>query len=326
MEHKEMISVRGLTKSYGKTIALNDVSFSLYEGDLFGFIGPNGAGKTTCLRIMATVLKPDSGEVRLGGFSLSHQLDKIRGIIGFMPDFLGVYDDLLVRDYLEFFSRAYHLESHLRSYAIKEAATITGIEPLLERPVESLSRGMKQRLGLAKTLLHNPRILLLDEPASGLDPLARVELREIIKSLQKSGKTIMISSHILSDLADVCNKVGIIEQGKLVLCEDMETLLGMVSRGKNVRIKTLSESENARIFLEEHRKVSDLLWDGESLTFSFDGSDADLHQLLRELVEKEIPLIYFGEFSNTLESVYLKIIEESGMALRHHISEEVMHA
>ncbi len=289
MEHREMISVRGLTKRYGKIKALDDVSFTLYEGDLFGFIGPNGAGKTTCLRILATVLKPDSGHVSMGGFSLKEELDKVRGIMGFMPDFLGVYDDL---------------------------ATVTGIVPLLDRPVESLSRGMKQRLGLAKTLLHNPRVLLLDEPASGLDPRARVELRDIIKSLQKAGKTIVISSHILSDLADICNKVGIIHQGRMILCEDMDSLLSRISRGKNVRIRTLSGGEGIRPFLEERPTVSNLLWDGDDLTFSFEGSDEDLHRLLKDIIHAEIPLYYFGEFANTLESVYMKITEEPGMALR----------
>jgi ABC-2 type transport system ATP-binding protein len=292
------------------------VSFTLYEGDLFGFIGPNGAGKTTCLRILATVLKPDSGHVSMAGFSLKDELEKVRGIMGFMPDFLGVYDDLRVHDYLDFFARAYHLESHLRGYAIKEVATVTGIVPLLDRPVESLSRGMKQRLGLAKTLLHNPRVLLLDEPASGLDPRARVELRDIIKSLQKAGKTIVISSHILSDLADICNKVGIIHQGRMILCEDMDSLLSRISRGKNVRIRTLSGGEGIRPFLEERPTVSNLLWDGDDLTFSFEGSDEDLHRLLKDIIHAEISLYYFGEFANTLESVYMKITEEPGMALR----------
>jgi ABC-2 type transport system ATP-binding protein len=309
MEQKELVSVRGLTKRYGRVLALNDASFTLYEGDLLGFIGPNGAGKTTCLRILATTLKADGGEAILGGFSVTTEVEKVRGVVGFMPDFLGVYDDLIVSDYLEFFARAYHIPSHLRSYTIKEVATLTRVDSLLDQPVEALSRGMKQRLGLAKTLIHNPRILLLDEPASGLDPRARVELRDVIKGLQRQGKTIIISSHILSDLADLCNKVGIIEGGRMIYFEDREALIHKISQGKNVRLRTLGSMEDTKITLEEIAKVSNLQWDGEDLTFSFQGQDQELHELLRSLIEKELPIYSFGEVSSSLESAYMKITE-----------------
>jgi ABC-2 type transport system ATP-binding protein len=311
MEQKELVSVRGLTKRYGRVLALNDASFTLYEGDLLGFIGPNGAGKTTCLRILATTLRPDSGEAILAGHSVISEVEKVRSIVGFMPDFLGIYDDLIVSDYLEFFARAYHIPSHLRSYTIKEVATLTRVEALLDHPVEALSRGMKQRLGLAKTLIHNPRILLLDEPASGLDPRARVELRDVIKGLQKQGKTIIISSHILSDLADLCNKVGIIEGGRMIYFEDMEALIHRISRGKNMRLRTLGNREDTKIILEENTRVSNLQWDGEDLTFSFQGEDQELNELLRSLIEKEIPLYSFSEISGSLESAYMKITERA---------------
>jgi len=313
MEQQEMIKVTGLSKSYGRMRALDDVSFSLSEGDLFGFIGPNGAGKTTTLRIMATTLSFDRGEVFISGHSLAKEPDAVRGIIGFMPDFLGIYDDLIVSDYLEFFARAYHLPAHMRNYAIKEVATVTRIEELLDHPVESLSRGMKQRLGLAKTLIHNPRVLLLDEPAAGLDPRARIELRDVIKGLQKQGRTIIISSHILSDLADLCNKVGIIEKGRMMLTETMDGLMSRISMKKRMRLRMLRQGEDARIMLNEHPKVSEIQWDGEDLIFSFSGDGAASADLLRSLMEKEIPVYFFGEVAATLESMYMKVTEVLGV-------------
>ncbi|MDQ7821698.1 MAG: ABC transporter ATP-binding protein [Candidatus Eremiobacteraeota bacterium] len=312
---QETVKVRGLTKRYGKVLAINDLNLTLYEGDLFGFIGPNGAGKTTTLRILATTLSADSGEVFIAGHSLPREVEKVRAIIGFMPDFLGIYDDIAVRDYLEFFARAYHLPPHLRNYAIEEVSTLTRIAPLLGLPVESLSRGMKQRLGLAKTLLHNPRVILLDEPASGLDPKARVELRDIIKGLQKQGRTIIISSHILSDLADLCNKVGIIEKGKMLLVEETESLLRKISTGlKRLKLRTLGNHEELSRILGEYRDVSGIEWDGEDLIITFSGSDRDLSELLRYLIEKELPLYSFSEIQGSLESAYMKIIEGAGEA------------
>jgi len=313
MEQKEMISVRGLSKRYGRFRALDDVSFSLNEGDLFGFIGPNGAGKTTTLRILATTLSFDSGEVTVSGHSLASDPFAIRSLIGFMPDFLGIYDDLIVSDYLEFFARAYHLPSHMRGYAIKEVATLTHIEELLGHPVESLSRGMKQRLGLAKTLIHNPRVLLLDEPAAGLDPRARIELRDVIKGLQKQGRTIIISSHILSDLADLCNKVGIIEKGRMMLTETMDGLMSRISARKRIRIRAVRQGEDAKIMLDENPMVSEVQWDGEDLTFLFSGAEASMADLLRCLMEKDIPIYFFGEVPATLESMYMKVTEALGV-------------
>lgn len=314
MERAETVNVRGLTKRYGRTLALNDVSFQLYEGDIFGFIGPNGAGKTTTLRILATNLRPDSGEAILAGCHLSGDIYKVRAVIGFMPDFMGIYDNLTVSDYLEFFARAYHLPPHLQAYAIKEVAALTMIEKHLAQPVEALSRGMKQRLCLAKTLLHNPKILLLDEPASGLDPRARIELKDIIKRLQTQNRTIIISSHILSDLADLCNKVGIIEHGKMVIMDEMDNLLRRISGERKIRLRTLSDREEARIILTECRGVSEIVWDGEDLLFTFSGDDSGLHELLGSLMEKGVRVYNFSEISDSLERIYMKLIEHEECA------------
>lgn len=310
MERRPTIEVRGLTKKYGNIFALNDVNFKLYGGDIFGFIGPNGAGKTTTLRILATTLSPTSGEVNIAGYSLGRDTANIRGITGFMPDYLGTYNELLVKDYLEFFARAYHIPSHLRSFAIKEVVALTLMDDLLNHPVESLSRGMKQRLGLAKTVLHNPKILLLDEPASGLDPRARVEFRDIIKGLQKQDKTIIISSHILSDLADLCNKVGIIEKGRMILTDETENLISKIPEGKRIRLKTLGKREEIKIILDETKDVTNLLWDGDDLVFIFKGNNQSLQNILKKLIESEIPVYSFSEIEDSLESVYMKITEQ----------------
>ena len=216
-ECQEIINVTDLTKTFQSQTVVKGITFSLYPGDVFGLIGPNGAGKTTTLRILATVLKKDSGDVKIDNVPLTYtapydNLRKIRQLVGFMPDFLGLYDDLLVKEYLDFFARAFFIDESLRPFVIDEALETAGITELKEKEIEKLSRGMKQRLLLARVLIHNPKILLLDEPAAGLDPRARVELRDIIKDLRKKGKTIIISSHILEDIEDFCNRIGIIEK------------------------------------------------------------------------------------------------------------------
>ncbi|CAN0495107.1 unnamed protein product, partial [Phaeothamnion confervicola] len=189
-------------------LALDDVSLTLDPGEIFGLVGPNGAGKSTLLRILATLAKPDSGEVTICGYNLP-QVKEIRAVIGFMPDVLGVYDDMLVREYFEFFARATNLAESTRDFAIEETMKAVGVLDRADQPVDGLSRGMKQRLCLGRTILHKPKLLLLDEPASGLDPLARLELREILRGLQRQGATVVISSHVLEDLADICDRIGI---------------------------------------------------------------------------------------------------------------------
>jgi ABC-2 type transport system ATP-binding protein len=311
---EEIIRVRGLTKYFDSKLAVNDLSFTLEQQDVFGLIGPNGAGKTTTLRILATILRKDSGEVIIDGTPLEYDtgmetLRKIRSTIGFMPDFLGLYDDLLVSEYLEFYARAYYIDEKMRPFVIKEALEISGITELADREIEGLSRGMKQRLGLARILLHDPKILLLDEPAAGLDPRARVELREIIKGLRKKGKTIIISSHILEDIEDFCNRIGIIEDGRIVKMEDMDTLAKETIKYTICKVTIMKKKEEAKDFLSVYPKVQNLVWEEENLKFDFMGSDEELAQLLKTMVQKDIEVLSFSKERPSLEDVYMKFTE-----------------
>ena len=313
-DEKEIISVRGLTKYFESKVAVNDMSFSLNEQDVFGLIGPNGAGKTTTLRILATVLKKDSGEVVIDNVPLEYDkghevLRKIRSQIGFMPDFLGVYDDLLVSEYLDFFARAFYIKDEMRPYVINEVLEITGITELKDREIEGLSRGMKQRLGLARILLHNPKILLLDEPAAGLDPRARVELREIIKGLRKKGKTIIISSHILEDIEDFCNRIGIIESGTIIKMEDIETLSRETINYTICRVTLLERREEGKNFLASQPHVQNLVWEEDILRFDYMGSDKELSGVLKEMVKRDFDVLSFSKEKPRLEDVYLKFTE-----------------
>ena len=223
-----MIETRDLTKMYGELYALDRLSLKLERGDVYGFIGPNGAGKTTTMRILATLLNPTWGEATVCGYSIYNGAKDIRRVMGYMPDFFGVYDDMKVIEYLEFFAAAYRIKGAERRKKCDQVLELVDLGYKRDALVTSLSRGMTQRLGLARVLLHEPQVLLLDEPASGLDPRARIEMRELIKELRNMGKTIMLSSHILPELADMCNKIGIIERGKLLFDGDVEAAIRQV--------------------------------------------------------------------------------------------------
>jgi ABC-2 type transport system ATP-binding protein len=296
----------GLTKRYNGVPVLNDVSLTLYAGEIFGLVGPNGAGKTTLMRILATLIRQDSGSAVVCGVDLS-QPAAIRSSIGYMADVLGVYDDMLVGEYLEFFARAHRLPEATRDFAIRETMRKIGIEAWGNQPVDGLSRGMKQRLALARAILHDPKLLLLDEPASGLDPLARLELREILRRLQRQGVTVVISSHVLEDLADICDRVGVMNQGHLVLVRETAELIR--SEGsKRLRVRALERQEALFTHLEATPRVAGLRWDNDSLVFAYQGaSQADLAALLTDLVRAGFLLVRFAEEDSTLESAYLNV-------------------
>src|ERR1041384_2706740 len=235
-----MIETRDLTKKYGDLFAIKSINLNLDRGDLFGFIGPNGAGKTTTMRILATLLNPTWGEAYVGGHSIYTRPKDIRRMMGYMPDFFGVYDDMKVIEYLEFFAAAYRIKGPERKQKCEQVLELVDLGYKRDALVTSLSRGMTQRLGLARVLLHEPQVLLLDEPASGLDPRARIEMRGLIKELRNMGITILLSSHILPELADICNKIGIIERGKLLFNGDVETAIAQV-RQKHVFLLSVGD-------------------------------------------------------------------------------------
>ncbi len=225
-----MIETRDLTKMYGDLYALNRLTLKLEKGDVYGFIGPNGAGKTTTMRILATLLNPTWGEASVCGYSIYNGAKEIRRLMGYMPDFFGVYDDMKVIEYLEFFAAAYRIKGPERRKKCDQVLELVDLGYKRDALVTSLSRGMTQRLGLARVLLHEPQVLLLDEPASGLDPRARIEMRGLLKELRNMGKTILVSSHILPELADICNKIGIIERGKLLFDGTVESAVRQVQK------------------------------------------------------------------------------------------------
>ncbi|HYE98010.1 MAG TPA: ABC transporter ATP-binding protein, partial [Planctomycetota bacterium] len=223
-----MIEISNLSKTYGAHLALDHATFSIEAGDMFGLIGPNGAGKTTLIRILATLLHPTSGSATIAGKSVTRDAAAVRRLIGYMPDFFGVYEELKVREYLEFFASTYGIRGAKRTAVVDSVLELTDLTGKRDALIAALSRGMQQRLGLARVLVHDPQVLLLDEPASGLDPRARIEIRALLKELRKMGKTILISSHILADLADLCNKIGLIERGKLLYAGGLREAMARV--------------------------------------------------------------------------------------------------
>lgn len=244
-----MIQTTNLTRKYGDLIALDNLNLEIEEGECYGFIGPNGAGKTTTIKILATLLKPSWGEARIDGKVIGYQNADIRPIIGYVPDFMGSYEDMIVSEYLDFFATCYGLSGSQRRQSVKDVLELTDLNYKSNSQVTSLSRGMSQRLSIARVLLHDPKVLLLDEPASGLDPRARIEIRELLKELHRMGKTILISSHILHELAELCTSVGIIEQGKLLFTGKVDDILSKARVGRVVQIEVTDRSEEAASLL-----------------------------------------------------------------------------
>ncbi|GIW83014.1 MAG: ABC transporter ATP-binding protein [Gemmatales bacterium] len=251
-----MIETRDLTKMYGDLYALDRLNLKLEKGDVYGFIGPNGAGKTTTMRILATLLNPTWGEATVCGYSIYNGAKEIRRLMGYMPDFFGVYDDMKVIEYLEFFAAAYRIKGPQRRKKCEQVLELVDLGYKRDALVTSLSRGMTQRLGLARVLLHEPQVLLLDEPASGLDPRARIEIRGLLKELRNMGKTILVSSHILPELADICNKIGIIEKGKLLFNGDVQSAIRQVQQNTIMSVRA-GGGQNFLVkeLLEKHENV-----------------------------------------------------------------------
>ena len=303
-----MIECRNLTKVYGDHVALNNLSLKLEAGDAFGFIGPNGAGKTTTIRILATLLEPTSGEALVGGYSVLQEADDVRRILGYMPDQFGIYDGMRSYEYLEFFAAAYRVPRAKRPALIKDVLEITDLTGKREAFVETLSTGMRQRLCLAKTLLHDPKVLVLDEPASGLDPRARIELKELIRELSRMGKTLLVSSHILPELADFCNKVGILEGGVLLASGPVESILERASaRVRSVRVTVLGDADKTEALLSAWAPLQNLRREGQVFHFDTEADLETLADLLEKMVQDKVRVVHFGEEKTDLEKVFLQV-------------------
>ena len=301
-----MIELQNVTKNYGELKAVDSISLNIQKGEIFGFIGPNGAGKTTTIKMLATLLVPSSGSILVAGINPEEEPREVRKLIGYMPDFFGVYPDLAVWEYLDFFGAAYHIPESRRSSMIDDVLELTDLTGKKFDLVETLSRGMKQRLCLAKTLLHDPAILLLDEPASGLDPRARIEIREIIKELRKMNKTVLISSHILPELSDFCTSIGIIEKGKLIAAGSLTEIEKRLSGARIYRLTAIDPLETIQTFLKD-QGVEAGIDGGGYLEFSSTAGMEDVAQLLAKLVSKNFRITSFYPVAANLEDLFMKI-------------------
>ena len=302
-----MIETHDLTKKYGELFAVKSLELQLAKGDVFGFIGPNGAGKTTTMRMLATLLNPTWGEAYVCGYSIYTKPREIRRVIGYMPDFFGVYDDMKVIEYLEFFAAAYRIRGEARRKICDEVLQLVDLGYKRDALVTSLSRGMTQRLGLARVLLHDPQVLLLDEPASGLDPRARIEIRGLLKELRNMGKTIMVSSHILPELADICNKIGIIERGELLVNADVAQVMKQVRRQTVLHVGIVGQPDGAARLLEQHPSVERIDRREGTLVVTLKSDAVDYSDLPTLLVGAGYKLTLFREEELNLETAFMAL-------------------
>lgn len=309
-----MIKISHVRKSYRSVDALQDFSLEISQGAIYGLIGPNGAGKTTLLRILAALISPSAGEVWFDNEEVSKAPAIIQRTVGYMPDFFGVYPDLTSAEYLEFYAGIHGIPRQKRERAVIDLLELVDLTSKRDALVETLSRGMKQRLCLARALVHNPDVLLLDEPASGLDPRARVELRELLKTLQSMGKTIVISSHILLEMAEMCTDVAIISGGRLVVSGDVEQVSGQLGKGRQLEIRVLERVEDALQLLKKMPDIRNLSnYNGDLISADFTGDDRALHNILSDLIAHNIPVVSFAPRSSggRLEEVFMSITEGS---------------
>ena len=302
-----MIETKNLSKNFGDLAAVADLNLTIEDGDIFGFIGPNGAGKTTTMRILVTLLEPTRGQAFINGLDVSKNGKKVRRLVGYMPDFMGVYDDLKVFEYLEFFAAAFSIERKRRKSIVEGVLELTDLQSKRSAAVDSLSRGMQQRLGLARVLIHDPKVLILDEPASGLDPRARIEIRELLRELKRMGKTIMISSHILSELEEICDHIGIIEHGRLVFSGTLEEIRPKLGIQSKVRVKVLNKQDKAVELLSALPQIREVQALGEYIAVTFhDGQETD-GIIARILVNGGVDIISLQPEQFKLDDAFLKL-------------------
>ncbi len=307
-----MIKTENLTKKYGDMFAIKSIELDLAEGDLFGFIGPNGAGKTTTMRIISTLLEPSWGEAYVCGHSIYNAPKEIRRLVGYMPDFFGVYDDMKVIEYLEFFAAAYRIKGAARRKKCDEMLEVVDLDFKRDAFANTLSRGQTQRLGLARVMLHDPQVLLLDEPLSGLDPRARIEMRNLLRRLGQMGKTIIVSSHILPELADVCNKIGIIDRGVMSHAAEVTEVIKLVRQKTVLQIGVREDDEKAQGLLEADEMVESVRSGDGCLVVTLTALGLDYSGLASMLVENGLALNRFQEEEVNLESAFMALTKGTG--------------
>ena len=302
-----MIETRKLTKRYGNLIAVNEIDLSLKEGDVFGFIGPNGSGKTTTMRMIATLLNPDHGEAYVCGKSIYDDPREIRRLVGYMPDFFGVYDDMTVIEYLEFFASAYRINGPSRRKICEDKLELVDMAFKRDAMVNQLSRGQTQRIGLARTLLHEPQVLLLDEPASGLDPRARIEIRNLLKKLGEMKKTVIVSSHILPELADVCTRVGMIEKGNLIIDGYVDEVMRKARQQIMLQIRVKENLEKAAALLQQHDQVAKVDIVKGTIEATLKADTFDYSSIPTLLIHENYQLTLFREEEVNLETAFMAL-------------------
>lgn len=305
-----MIEIRAITKSYKKVKALDKFSLSIKRGELFGLIGPNGAGKTTLLKILAGLLLADEGVVEIDGKDIEKNRNKISDMVGYMPDSFGVYDNLKVREYMEFYCAANYICDGDITKKIENVLERVGLNNKSDMYVDQLSRGMKQRLCLARTLLQDPPVIVLDEPYAGLDVYNRNEIKRLLRELCDNGKTIIVSSHILNEMTDVCTSIGVIKNGKLILTGDMDNILERVNNLNPILIEVV-DKENAVIeLLKQVREVKSIAINGKKIQIEFDGNSSEESKLLKSIIDTGAMINFFGREQHNLEGLYLDVTKK----------------
>lgn len=303
-----MIEITDFGKSYGNFVAVERLNLSIGSGEMFGFIGPNGAGKSTTIRFLATLLKASHGEGVVNGYSVTKDPMNVRRSVGYMPDTFGVYDGMKVWEFLDFFAVAYAISRSKRKQVITDVLELLDLTPKRDDFVNSLSRGMKQRLCLAKTLVHDPPVLILDEPASGLDPRARLEMKALLKELRRMGKTILISSHILTELADCCTSIGIIERGQLLMHGPIEDIYRRIRGNRIVQVKFNEGMEVGLSIIRSSPHVRDVQIDDQVVTAELETDDNGVAEMLKQLSgDSNVQVRSFAEKDPTLEDVFMMV-------------------
>jgi len=303
------IELKRLHRFFGDTKAVHDVSFSVSRGQIYGYIGPNGAGKTTSMKILATLDLPSYGDAFVDGFSVVNDPEFVRQRLGYMPDAFGTYRDVSCIEYLDFFARAHGLIGRERERRLQRVMDFTGTQGMKDKPIRGLSKGMKQRLCLGRSMIHDPAVMILDEPAAGLDPRARIQLRQMIRELADQGKTILISSHILTELAEICDSVGIIEQGKLLATGSVSEIQSQRQECRKLVVRVLSDPEEAANKIKRNLEIKEVLVDGQLLKFEFQGDIQQQAVLVRSLIEQGVELAEVRSHQKSLEDVFLSVTE-----------------